>query len=83
MLGAVGSTGAGASGTSVGGISVGDTFSVYSVGEELIDPESGLSLGAEKTKSGVIEISSVQPKFSKAIIVSGGGFKRNDTVEAK
>ncbi len=65
------------------GISVSDAFCVYNLGEELIDPETGLSLGAEKSKIGEIQVSSVEPKFSKAVIVSGSGFKSNDIVEKK
>lgn len=52
------------------GILNGETFIVCRKGDALIDPETGLELGAEKTKIGDIIISEVQPKFSKAKILS-------------
>lgn len=52
------------------GIVQGETFIVCRKGESLIDPETGMDLGAEKTKIGDIIISEVQPKFSKAKILS-------------
>jgi hypothetical protein len=52
------------------GITNGETFVVYRKGESLIDPETGVELGAEKTKIGDIIISEIEPKFSKAKILS-------------
>ncbi|MCK9614647.1 MAG: CsgG/HfaB family protein [Candidatus Omnitrophica bacterium] len=52
------------------GIVPGETFIVCRKGESLIDPETGMDLGTEKTKIGDIIISEVQPKFSKAKILS-------------
>ncbi|MFA5008300.1 MAG: CsgG/HfaB family protein [Candidatus Omnitrophota bacterium] len=52
------------------GIINGETFIVCRKGEALIDPETGVELGEEKTKIGDIVISEVQPKFSKAKILS-------------
>ncbi|MDI6739827.1 MAG: CsgG/HfaB family protein [Candidatus Edwardsbacteria bacterium] len=63
-----------------GGVKVGDVFTVYAVGEEVIDPETGLSLGAEETKAGAIEVIDVKDQFAKAKIVSGTGFKKLDSV---
>ncbi len=63
-----------------GGVKVGDTFEVYSIGQEVIDPETGLSLGAEETKAGTIQVIEVKDQFAKAKIVSGGGFKKLDTI---
>jgi len=48
------------------GIASGVNFAVYRQGEALIDPETGIDLGAEKTKIADISITEVQPKFSKA-----------------
>ena len=45
------------------GVKVGDTFAVYSQGQELIDPDTGLSLGSEESKIGTIQVTS---------LVSGG-----------
>ncbi len=48
------------------GASVGDVFTVYSRGEELIDPDTGEMLGAEEEELGKVKIYSVKEKFSKA-----------------
>ena len=62
------------------GIKVGDGFDVYKKGEELIDPETGISLGCEVSKIGRVQVVEIQDKFSKATIVSGAGFKRGDVI---
>jgi len=48
------------------GVNSGDTFSLYSEGEALIDPDTGMNLGSDRKQLGMIVISSVQEKFSKA-----------------
>ncbi|MBN2119674.1 MAG: hypothetical protein JW734_01285 [Candidatus Omnitrophica bacterium] len=58
------------------GASVGDSFTVYAPGEELIDPDTGELLGSQKTKVGSIKLTSVEEKFSKASIEMGGGFEK-------
>ena len=63
------------------GILIGDKFSVYKPGEAIIDPETGLNLGSENTKIGLLEVVSVDEKFSKAIPVHGTGFDRNDILK--
>ncbi len=62
-------------------MSTGATYTVYGVGEELIDPTTGLSLGKEESKIGRIEVTSVEEKFSKAKILEGSGFKTGDVVK--
>ena len=62
-------------------MSTGTTYTVYGVGEELIDPNTGLSLGKEESKIGRIEVTSVEDKFSKAKILEGSGFKTGDVVK--
>ncbi len=62
-------------------MSTGNTYTVYSVGEELIDPATGLSLGQEEARTGRIEVTSVEEKFSKAKILEGSGFKYGDVVK--
>jgi curli biogenesis system outer membrane secretion channel CsgG len=64
------------------GTSVGDVFSVYVVDEELIDPDTGESLGAEEEKIGTVEILQVKEKYSKAKILSGNGFKRGHIIRS-
>ena len=46
------------------GVMVGDRFDVFSVGEAMVDPDSGANLGAEKTKVGTVKIEKAQPKFA-------------------
>lgn len=68
------------------GVMVGDVLEIYSKGEELIDPDTGLSLGAEETKVGEIEVTDNSigtGKASKCIIKTGVGFKPGDLVRQK
>jgi len=63
------------------GAAVGDTFAVYSVGEELIDPDTGELLGSEEEKIGTVKIYSVSEKYSKAKVTDGGtGIKKGDVI---
>jgi curli biogenesis system outer membrane secretion channel CsgG len=70
---------------SAGGVKQGMEFAVYSQGEELIDPDTGISLGSEEQKIGTVKV--VQDvgdgKACKAIVVSGAGFKTGDLVRTK
>jgi len=54
-------------------VSVGDSLRVMRIGEELIDPETGISLGGSMTTLGEIQITQVQEKFSigKPTTISG------------
>ncbi len=58
----------------------GDVFVVYEKGEELIDPATGLSLGAEETELGEIKVDSVKEKYSIAEVLQGSGFSRGNVV---
>jgi len=62
------------------GIKVGDSFDIYKRGEELIDPDTGLSLGFEQSKIGNIQVSKVEDKFSIAKITAGSGGVKGDLV---
>lgn len=62
-------------------ISMDSVFSVYSKGEELIDPATGLSLGSALTRAGTIRVTQVSDKFSVADVIEGSGFKRGDVVK--
>ena len=70
---------------SLAGVKVNDVLFVYRKGEELIDPDSGLSLGSELEKVGTIKIVSdmVGGKASKAEIISGSNFQGGDVVKRK
>ena len=63
------------------GISVGDRYSVFSVGEALIDPDTGMQLGSTDELIGTIEIVDVKEKYAIAYPVSGSGFKRGNTLK--
>lgn len=70
-----------------GGVKVGDVFSVIRVGEELIDPDTGESLGATEEEVGVIEVTDNnyggKGKASKCKVVSGSGFDKGNLVREK
>ena len=59
---------------------VGDRLSVRRPGEEMIDPETGINLGSTETEIGVMQITEVNAKFSKASLVSGNKPKKQDLV---
>ena len=68
------------------GLQVGDTFAVYSKGEDLIDPDTGISLGSVDSKIGVIKIMDASignGKTSKCTIVEGSGFTKGNFVRFK
>ena len=62
------------------GVKKGEVFEVYTVGEELIDPETGLSLGAEERYAGKIKIGKAEKKYATATILEGERFQRGDVV---
>ncbi len=62
-------------------VKAGDEFEVYRKGEELIDPDSGVSLGFETKKIGLVKVFEVKDKFSLADSVSGGKFERGDIIK--
>jgi len=65
------------------GVEVGMEFVIYAPGEELIDPDTGLSLGTEEEKRGrirVIDNSIGNGKASKCTVIEGSGFSRGDFV---
>ena len=47
----------------------GNILALFKVGDEIMDPDTGEILGAEKTEVGTVQVTEVEPKFSKAIIV--------------
>ncbi|MBN2029374.1 hypothetical protein JW824_03945 [bacterium] len=64
------------------GVQVGDEFVVYAKGEELIDPDTGISLGSVETRVGMIEVTGIVSGGQAAIasIKTGSGFKVGDFV---
>jgi len=67
---------------SKGGVTGGMEFDVYRPGEALIDPDTGLNLGAETEKIGRVRVSDVKEKFSIAEVVSGADMERGDLVKS-
>lgn len=67
------------------GVNVGDSFTIYSKGEALIDPDTGLELGSMESKVGTIKITQIiaNGKAAQAAVVSGTGFKTGDFVRLK
>jgi len=68
------------------GIQNGDEFFVYSKGEDLIDPDTGLSLGSVDTKIGKIKVTNNnvgQGKASICSVVEGAGFTGGNFVRMK
>jgi curli biogenesis system outer membrane secretion channel CsgG len=65
-------------------VRVGDVFMVYSKGEELVDPDTGLKLGSDERLIGSIRLTNVQEKFSTGTILGGAGtMKRGDLVKVR
>ena len=68
------------------GVQVGDVFYIYSEGEALIDPDTGISLGSIESKIGKIEVTNNNlgnGKASQCVIKEGEGFKKGDLVRIK
>ncbi|MGC2062358.1 MAG: CsgG/HfaB family protein [Thermodesulfovibrionales bacterium] len=54
----------------------------YALGEDLVDPDTGLRLGADEKLLGTVEVRDVQSKFSIGYMVSGNGpLKRGDVLK--
>ena len=63
------------------GAQAGEVFTVYSVGEELMDPDTGELLGSEEERIGTVKIYDVKEKYSKARIEGGvSGMKKGDII---
>ena len=58
------------------GVKPGDTFSVFAPGVELVDPDTGESLGNDMSKVGSVKVVDVKEKFSRAVKVTGSGFQQ-------
>ncbi len=63
-------------------VRVGSVFVVFSAGEDLVDPDTGLKLGTTERPIGTIQITEVQEKFSVGTIQGGTGvMKRGDRIK--
>lgn len=54
-------------------ISIGQVWGVYALGEEMIDPDTGISLGQEEVQVGKVTITDVQPLFSRGQVTEDMG----------
>jgi curli biogenesis system outer membrane secretion channel CsgG len=70
---------------SEGNVKVGMEFEVWRKGEEIKDPDTGLSLGSEESKVGKIKVKDdmLQGKAARATVVEGKDFKVGDLVREK
>jgi len=70
---------------SEGKVEIGMKFFVFHKGEEVKDPDTGLSLGAEESLIGKIEVveDALKGKAAKAKILQGSDFKTGDIVRDK
>jgi len=63
-------------------VKAGTKMYAYSLGEDLVDPDTGLRLGADEKLLGTVEVRDVQSKFSIGYMVSGNGpLKRGDILK--
>jgi hypothetical protein len=63
-----------------GAVKVGDVLDVLHLGEKLVDPATGVSLGSAETKVGQVKVTSVQEKFSIGSAVGSFTPERGDVV---
>lgn len=63
------------------GLKVGDHFTVWNVGDALVDPDTGAKLGADEKQTGAGDVVEVQPKY--AIVQFTGKAIAKDTVRKK
>ncbi|HEX9920856.1 MAG TPA: CsgG/HfaB family protein [Candidatus Methylomirabilis sp.] len=62
------------------GLTEGLKLTAYSMGEPIIDPSTGLTLGYDESPIGELVITQVREKYSVAIPQSGQGFREKDVV---
>jgi len=63
------------------GVKTGDSFTILSVGEPLVDPDTGTVLGVDETEIGQGQVTTVQDRF--AIMTFTGTAKATDVVRKK
>lgn len=59
-----------------GGLERGAVLNVYAQGEAMVDPDTGEVLGYDEEKLGVIRVTEVLARLSKAEVLEGGPFPR-------
>ena len=63
------------------GVKVGDKFAVFNVGEAIVDPDTGATLGTDEKETGTGAVTEVQERF--AVITFTGAAKVKDTARKK
>ena len=71
------------SATQSDGMKPGLELDVYDVGEPLVDPATGESLGAPERLVGTVKVETMLEKFSTASVVTGEGIARGHVVRMK
>lgn len=66
---------------SAAGIKVGDKFALFSVGDAIVDPDTGATLGVDEKETGSGAVTEVQERF--AVITFTGAAKVKDTARKK
>ena len=69
--------------TTTDGMRPGLELEVHEIGEPLIDPATGQSLGAPERLLGIVKVETVLEKFSTASVLSGAGIARGHVVRMK
>ena len=64
------------------GIAKGQMWDVFALGEEMIDPDTGESLGGSEMKVGSLRIDHVKPKFSSGILIENFGVIKGSIVRS-
>ncbi len=62
------------------GIEVGQVWEVFALGEEMIDPDTGESLGGSEVKVGSLKVDRVNPKFSTGTVLEDFGVAKGAVV---
>jgi curli biogenesis system outer membrane secretion channel CsgG len=63
------------------GVKVGDKFTVFNVGDAIVDPDTGATLGVDEKETGTGAVTEVQERF--AVITFTGAVKVKDTARKK
>lgn len=64
-----------------GGLAEGETLRVYRLGQAIIDPDTGVSLGQAETEVAELVLSEVEAMRSKAAVISGQPVQAGDLVK--
>ena len=56
------------------------TFTIFSKGEEIIDPDTGIALGADEKRIGAVRITRVEENYSVGETKGSGSVKTGDVV---